>query len=731
VRVELDPVIERLKGSLLRSYTEIFTDTGRPRSSGPLATSEERLKDLRNQLQNVQANLKDIDAQQLKYDASGAEILRLESEAIERNREAKEISQRAQDVELLQRDVENHKAKFERAQETLRRIEGDDRSLRTAEKAAAESERESLRLNETLVKLKEKESEIHGNRARADEDLRSLEAKRDKLRTEIDRTAALLKGHRLQDHLNRLRKQARQAKKHEADARRVDDEKSKLPTLTPQRMSRLEALDRRLLQLDAEIRAIGISVELTPERAAMVEARESGTAKRLTIEAATTERVQAGQRLTLQLQGWGRIQLRSGAKELKELEEELKSKRTEFSRSLADLGCESVGAAASLMEKRKDLEGQSREAQRNLTETLDGFENLSKLTEEINQKSTELDNLWIAHRVNPDEEALTLSELEAREEQLKPKLKAADLKIRQSAEALNAFAQTASDYQRDRNQTENELATLTERQRGATEQIRGIQDRYPNGLTTVLGKAQDDLSDAKALLESAQRKLPEDAEALPERNRRAARAAAQVQEELKKKQSDRDNAAGALDALGSRGLYSLESDLLGKIEAEESKARTSMYCGWGARILHDLIERRKQEATRAVLGPLQEALSSRFAYLTGDQARTVFLNEDLGIRGVGCTEQELIPFDSLSQGAKEQLLLSLRIGVAATLSEQEPQSLILDDVLVNTDPVRQERVLDLLHNTARDLQILVLTCHPDRYRGVGQAVSIQTANRES
>jgi hypothetical protein len=33
---------------------------------------------------------------------------------------------------------------------------------------------------------------------------------------------------------------------------------------------------------------------------------------------------------------------------------------------------------------------------------------------------------------------------------------------------------------------------------------------------------------------------------------------------------------------------------------------------------------------------------------------------------------------------------------ALELSKEEPQLLILDDVLVNTDPVRQERVLDYL-----------------------------------
>ena len=62
--------------------------------------------------------------------------------------------------------------------------------------------------------------------------------------------------------------------------------------------------------------------------------------------------------------------------------------------------------------------------------------------------------------------------------------------------------------------------------------------------------------------------------------------------------------------------------------------------------------------------------------------------------------------------------------VALELSKEEPQILILDDVLINTDPVRQERVLDYLQQISTDVQILVLTCHSSMYRGVGHAVSL-------
>ena len=210
---------------------------------------------------------------------------------------------------------------------------------------------------------------------------------------------------------------------------------------------------------------------------------------------------------------------------------------------------------------------------------------------------------------------------------------------------------------------------------------------------------------------------------LRERNKRAATALQQLANALQVSRSERDNARGALEILGGQGIYSRETELEEKkVEAtvRRDAARTK---GWAGRIAHNLIEHRKQAATRAVRTPLERRLTAAFAELTGDRAREVFLDELLQIAGIGRTRAESHAFDLLSQGAKEQLLLCLRIAVAQELATAEPQVLILDDVLVNTDSVRQERVLDVLSGLSAKLQVIVLTCHADRYRGIGQSVA--------
>ena len=61
---------------------------------------------------------------------------------------------------------------------------------------------------------------------------------------------------------------------------------------------------------------------------------------------------------------------------------------------------------------------------------------------------------------------------------------------------------------------------------------------------------------------------------------------------------------------------------------------------------------------------------------------------------------------------------------ALELSKEEPQLLILNDVLVNTAPVHQERVLHYLQQISTEVQTQVLTCHSSMYRGVGHAASL-------
>jgi uncharacterized protein YhaN len=74
----------------------------------------------------------------------------------------------------------------------------------------------------------------------------------------------------------------------------------------------------------------------------------------------------------------------------------------------------------------------------------------------------------------------------------------------------------------------------------------------------------------------------------------------------------------------------------------------------------------------------------------------------------------------LSGGTQEQIALFVRLAFARLLTRTGRHApVILDDALVYTDDDRIERVFDVLHGQANDLQIIVLTCRQRAFRALG------------
>lgn len=67
---------------------------------------------------------------------------------------------------------------------------------------------------------------------------------------------------------------------------------------------------------------------------------------------------------------------------------------------------------------------------------------------------------------------------------------------------------------------------------------------------------------------------------------------------------------------------------------------------------------------------------------------------------------------SLSQGAKEQLYLSLRFALVKVLQLKAPCPLILDEIFVHFDYRRLERALRAVKELSKTNQVILFTCHP-------------------
>jgi uncharacterized protein YhaN len=116
-------------------------------------------------------------------------------------------------------------------------------------------------------------------------------------------------------------------------------------------------------------------------------------------------------------------------------------------------------------------------------------------------------------------------------------------------------------------------------------------------------------------------------------------------------------------------------------------------------------EERQPDVIKHAEGVFSDITKQRYPTLfapPGDQA--VFVREEA---------VDKYP-EHLSRGTKEQLYLSLRIGLIREHgTRSEPLPVIVDEILVNFDPDRTSRACDALVNLSDTNQVLVFTCHPD------------------
>jgi DNA repair exonuclease SbcCD ATPase subunit len=108
------------------------------------------------------------------------------------------------------------------------------------------------------------------------------------------------------------------------------------------------------------------------------------------------------------------------------------------------------------------------------------------------------------------------------------------------------------------------------------------------------------------------------------------------------------------------------------------------------------------------------------------------IDEDLRITGVVREAGYEEAFDHLSLGTQEQIAVLIRLAFAEMLVEQgHPATVILDDALVFSDDRRIQRMFDILNMTARNVQVLVLTCREQLFEELGgRALSLTAGSSE-
>ncbi len=251
--------------------------------------------------------------------------------------------------------------------------------------------------------------------------------------------------------------------------------------------------------------------------------------------------------------------------------------------------------------------------------------------------------------------------------------------------------------------------------RETVESAREARDRLTGRVDERAALVQrEDLAAARAHLEALRARfaeLPVPEKGVTERDReRAEEAVRLLADECNARQAELQKAEGALQQVGGHSVQEqLEQadEAVKAIDRREGEVEIE-YGAWKL-LLETLREAEAEDAVH--LGKaLVEPVSRRVSELTGGAYGEVSIAPTLSTEHIEAagSKREL---SRLSVGTRDQLATVLRL----TIAEKLGSTVVLDDQLVQSDPSRMRWLYEFMVQCAREFQILVLTCHPDRY----------------
>ena len=164
------------------------------------------------------------------------------------------------------------------------------------------------------------------------------------------------------------------------------------------------------------------------------------------------------------------------------------------------------------------------------------------------------------------------------------------------------------------------------------------------------------------------------------------------------------------------GLYSRLAEVEEHLAAAVARLASERRRAEAVKLLKFCIDEAKLSATESVQDQVAASASRILAAISGG-GEGLTLGGGFAPAGIE-SEDGVAALATASGGEREQVHFAARLALGEVLAGDERQLAIFDDALTATDSTRMRRVVEALNAAAGRLQILILTCHPERYAGL-------------
>lgn len=414
----------------------------------------------------------------------------------------------------------------------------------------------------------------------------------------------------------------------------------------------------------------------------------------------------------IELPGLGRLEITPGGTGLAELQRAADELEDQRSALLQRLGLSSQEEAEARAEARRQLDADLRSAEAGFKLLApQGLDALRLEHGQRNSGAAEAEALLADLAPPPEQAPPTVAAAEAEEDAARQALAILDSQIAAArlAEGSARAARAAAAQEQASAQTRLDDPARSQR----------------------LGAASTELTDARAEQDTLSRRADslarQIAEAHPdilrqdvERYRNSAEAA---ETRHRERTTEIYRLEVELETAGARGLDERRAEI--DRDLAQARRRSTELARRAAALDHllTLLRRHRQALTQRLQAPLQKHLA-RYLQVLFPRAH-LDIDENLGpgpLIRPGPQGDETGNLEALSFGAREQMGVITRLAYADLLRDAgRPTLLVLDDALVHSDEARLAQMKRVLFDAAGRHQILLFTCHPEKWRDMGVA----------
>jgi DNA repair exonuclease SbcCD ATPase subunit len=714
--------------SLLRAVDEAYRrfytpKTAKPVAGGDLLQDEERVRVLEHEVARLHQRQAETAQHTLDIEDTHHELAPLAEEKKKYEQELTLLHARIDAETKLEQQLALRQKDVERQDQQRRNLDQKHRELVTLQRKVAQQE--------ALVKQKEPAlQEAQRTLGRVEEQLREASERlkaqqgaleKAELRLEQGRTLegareALEEQHRLEEL---VKKGTRLVNAVDAGLRKKGTGKA----LSESEVKRTEELQRKLEQAQVRMEAQGVELVFKADSAQSVEWEAQG-------RAAVPHKVSKGEQKLfagvsageLRIKGVGLLSVRTGAEEVGKLQAEIDKLRKDLARRIHEQGVEDVAGlrkAWEVQQAQVQQQQKHEEALSTFLETAD-VESLEALKEKQQEIAGDIGAR--AEQLGLDVKALTtytfpdVSSLAEQQKTCKRELKSRE-KTRDEVGAahkkvevhLRAVTQECDDARTRAKTLGLELKSQLDALGMSLEQ-----------LGAKVEEASAEWERLESLRKGLEAKLPRPEERATTQRQRLQDALERVASTEKKAQEKIIRAEALINQAAAEGLYSQLCEAEEKLALAQEQYQRLQTRALAAQSLHTLARSWKDKVSRTFVAPIEKEVHTRLEYIRGaGRPEHLLLDPDFSEAQMETADGPK-PLTTFSAGAQEQTLFALRLALGNLLSQggprPEPQLVVLDDALVNTDSARHRRALELIENAGDTLQILILTTFPERYR---------------